>query len=101
MTVLHIWRSNFIPLRTPAVRRYLAGTGISMLGNWLQQTAQALRVYQLSGGSAAALGTVSFCTGLPPLLFSFFCRRSSTASPAWAALLMRCQQTTLTTGTGS
>lgn len=69
---LHIWRSNFAPLRSTSVRTYLGGVGISMLGNWLQQTAQALLVYQLSGGAAAALGTVSFCTGAPLIVFSFF-----------------------------
>jgi len=72
MTVLEVWRGNFSPLRSRAVRLYLGGTGISMFGNWLQQTAQALLVYQLSGGAATALGTVSLCAGLPLILFSAF-----------------------------
>lgn len=72
MTLVAIWRGNFSPLRSRPVRLYLGGTGISMLGNWLQQTAQALLVFQLSGGAAAALGTVAFCAGLPLILFSAF-----------------------------
>jgi MFS family permease len=72
MTLLQIWRGNFSPLRSAPVRLYLAGTGVSMLGNWLQQTAQALLVFKLSGGAAGALGTVVFCAGLPLILFSAF-----------------------------
>jgi MFS family permease len=70
--LLATWRANFAPLATPAVRLYLGGSAVSMLGNWLQQTAQALLVYQLSGGSAAAVGMTSFCSGIPLLLLSPF-----------------------------
>jgi len=69
---LETWRAGFAPLALPAVRLYLGGGAVSMLGNWLQQTAQALLVYQLSGGAATALGTVAFCAGLPLLLLSPF-----------------------------
>lgn len=70
--LLDTWRASFAPLAAPAVRLYLGGSAVSMLGNWLQQTAQALLVYRLSGGTAAAVGMTAFCAGLPLLLLSPF-----------------------------
>ncbi|MFP3541833.1 MFS transporter, partial [Pseudomonas sp. SIMBA_044] len=43
-----------------------------MIGIWLQQTAMALLVYQLSGGQAFALGVSALCSSLPILMFSLF-----------------------------
>jgi len=72
MNALRIWADNFTPLRSRNIRIYLAGQGVSLVGTFLQQTALGLLVYHLSGGEAAPLGVLSFCTALPLLLFSPF-----------------------------
>lgn len=75
MTVLaNTWRtlrSNFDPLRLPNFRLYLGGQAISLVGTWLQVTAQAWVVWQLTG-SAAALGIVSMLNALPLLFFGLY-----------------------------
>jgi len=65
-----IWADNFTPLRTRAVRVYLSGQAVSLLGNFLQQTALGLLVFRLSGGRALALGIQAACIALPLLLLS-------------------------------
>ncbi len=72
MQLMSIWRSTFTPLRLPDLRVYLSGQGLSLTGTWLQTTAQSLLVYQLSGGSATALGVVAVAGALPVLIFSFW-----------------------------
>src|SRR5258706_225329 len=67
-----IWRSSFRPLRLANLRTYLGGQAISLVGTWLQTTAQSLLVYQLSHGSAAALGVVAVAGALPMLVFSLW-----------------------------
>ena len=75
MTVItntwHTLRSNFDPLRLPNFRLYLGGQAISLVGTWLQITAQAWIVWQLTG-STAALGIVSMLNALPLLLFGLY-----------------------------
>ncbi len=70
--LLAIWRTTFTPLRLGKLRIYLTGQGISLIGTWLQMTAQALLVYQLSKGSATALGIVAVAGALPVLALSFW-----------------------------
>lgn len=72
MTVITGWISNFAPLRNARTRTYLSGQAVSMIGIWLQQTAMALLVYQLSGGQAFALGVSALCASLPVLLLGMF-----------------------------
>lgn len=72
MSALTLWLNNFTPLRTPHTRVYLSGQAVSMIGIWLQQTAMALLVYQLSGGQAFALGVSALCSSVPILLLSLF-----------------------------
>lgn len=72
MSALSLWLNNFTPLRSAHTRVYLSGQAVSMLGIWLQQTAMALLVYQLSGGQAFALGVSALCSSLPILMFSLF-----------------------------
>src|SRR4051812_25994724 len=66
------WRNSFRPLRLANLRFLLGGQFISLTGTLLQSTAQSLLVYQLSHGSATALGIVAFATALPSLLFSLW-----------------------------
>lgn len=72
MSALSLWLNNFTPLKSAHTRIYLGGQAVSMIGIWLQQTAMALLVYQLSGGQAFALGVSALCSSLPILLFSLF-----------------------------
>ena len=72
MSALSLWLNNFTPLQSAHTRMYLAGQSVSMIGIWLQQTAMALLVYQLSGGQAFALGVSALCSSLPILMFSLF-----------------------------
>ena len=72
MSALSVWLNNFSPLRSSHTRIYLSGQAVSMIGIWLQQTAMALLVYQLSGGQAFALGVSALCSSVPILLLSMF-----------------------------
>ncbi len=61
-------RDSFSPLRFRNFRIYLTGQAISLIGTWLQITAQGWVVWELSH-SAAALGFVAMLNTLP-ILFS-------------------------------
>ncbi len=52
-------------------RLYWVGQLISLIGTWMQSTAQQWLVYRLTG-SAADLGLVTFLNSLPALLLSLF-----------------------------
>ncbi len=72
--MLYIWRTlraSFTPLRLPNLRTYLFGQTISLLGTWMQVTAQGWLVWELSK-SEAALGIVSMLGTLPLLLFGLW-----------------------------
>jgi hypothetical protein len=69
------------PLRSRNFRLYISGQGVSMLGNWMQGTAQAWVVWRLTG-STAALGIVAMLNTLPILLLGPF-------SGVWADRLDR------------
>ncbi len=60
-------RGNFSPLRIPNFRLYISGQAVSLVGTWLQITAQGWVVWQLSH-SPAALGIVGMLNTLPILL---------------------------------
>lgn len=62
---------SFSPLRNLNFRRYVSGQGISMLGTWMQGTAQAWVVWRLTE-STAALGIVAMLGTLPTLLLGPF-----------------------------
>ncbi|MBI1259208.1 MAG: MFS transporter [Chloroflexi bacterium] len=70
--IFAVWRSSFSPLRFANLRIYLSGQAVSLIGTWLQLTAQSLLVYQLSGGSATALGIVAVASAFPMLVFSLW-----------------------------
>jgi MFS family permease len=60
-------KNNFSPLRLRNFRLYLGGQAISLIGTWLQMTAQGWVVWELSH-SATALGLVTMLGTLPILL---------------------------------
>ena len=66
-----VWQvliDNFTVLRKRDMRVYLFGNSVSLVGDWMQQTAQAWVVWQLTQ-SATALGVVAFFSQLPFFLF--------------------------------
>src|SRR5688500_8127643 len=67
MNVGSILRGSFSPLKIRDFRIYLGGQAISLVGTWLQLTAQGWVVWELSH-SAAALGVVAMLGSLPILL---------------------------------
>ena len=61
----------FVALKYPNFRLWFIGQVISLVGTWMQSTAQGYLVYELTK-SAAYLGIVAFANGLPALLFTMF-----------------------------
>lgn len=68
-TALSTLAHSFSPLRERNFSIYLGGQAISLIGSWLQATAQSWVVWQLTG-SEAALGTVTMLQYLPMLVLS-------------------------------
>ena len=62
---------TFASLRYRNYRLWFTGQMISLVGTWMQSTAQAFLVYQLTG-SPAYLGYVGFAAGVPTWLFSLY-----------------------------
>lgn len=69
--MLSTFLSSFAPLRERNFAIYLSGQAVSLVGTWLQVTAQGWVVWQLSG-SAAALGVVASVASLPLLVLGPF-----------------------------
>ena len=69
--VVRTLRASFTPLRLPNLRIYLIGQGISLLGTWMQITAQGWLVWELSQ-SETALGITAMLGSLPLLLFGLW-----------------------------
>jgi len=65
------WRQTFAALRYPNYRLWFAGQLVSLVGSWMQTTAQGYLVYELTG-SPAFLGYVGFANGLPSWLFMLY-----------------------------
>src|SRR3984893_10794718 len=65
---LRIIGDNFSTLRIKNIRVYMIGQLISLLGDWMQQTAQAWVVWQLTH-KATALGLVAFLSQIPFFIF--------------------------------
>ena len=63
------WRDTFAALKHRNFRLFFVGQLVSLIGTWMQNTAQGWLVYQLTG-SKALLGTVAAVGSLPMLLFS-------------------------------
>ena len=69
--VVRTLRASFTPLRLPNLRIYLIGQGVSLLGTWMQVTAQSWLVWELSH-SETALGVTAMLGALPLLLFGLW-----------------------------
>jgi len=67
--VMRVGRQTFAALSIPNYRRYYGGQAISMIGTWMQMTAQAWLVLTLTHSSTALGGVVALQT-LPVLLLA-------------------------------
>ncbi|MCA0456471.1 MAG: MFS transporter [Chloroflexi bacterium] len=67
-SVISTLRGSFSPLRLLNFRIYLSGQVVSLIGTWLQVTAQAWLVWTLTGSEEAS-GFVAMLSALPFLLF--------------------------------
>src|SRR5258705_7906892 len=59
---------NFSTLKIRNIRVYMLGQSINLLGDWMQQTAQAWVVWELTH-KATALGIVAFLSQIPFFIF--------------------------------
>ena len=66
-----VWQRTFSALQYPNYRLWFQGQLVSMVGTWMQITAQGFLVFQLTH-STAYLGYVGFANGAPSLLFMLF-----------------------------
>lgn len=64
-------KETFAALQYPNYRLWFIGQIVSLVGTWMQATAQGYLIYDLTK-SDAFLGYVSFANGLPTLLFTLF-----------------------------
>lgn len=65
------WQETFAALQHPNYRLWFAGQLVSLVGTWMQSTAQGYLVYDLTK-SPAFLGYVGFASGLPSWLFTLY-----------------------------
>lgn len=67
------WRERtFQALRHPQYRRYWFSQLLSLVGSWMQTTAQQYLVLELTQGSSAALGWVTVAQFTPSMVLSLF-----------------------------
>jgi MFS family permease len=66
-----VWQRTFAALRHRNYRLWFQGQLVSMVGTWMQVTAQGFLVFQLTH-STVYLGYVGFAAGVPSLLFMLF-----------------------------
>src|SRR5580693_7568558 len=65
---LRLIGENFSTLKLRNIRIYMIGQLVSLLGDWMQQTAQAWVVWELTH-KATALGIVAFLSQIPFFIF--------------------------------
>jgi MFS family permease len=65
------WQETFSALKHYNYRLWFGGQVVSLVGTWMQSTAQGYLIYQLTG-STTYLGLVGFVGGAPSLLFTLF-----------------------------
>src|SRR5512140_3792336 len=65
------WKQTFAALKHRNFRLFFVGQLISLIGTWMQNTAQSWLVYQLTG-SKLLLGIVAAVSSAPMLLFSMW-----------------------------
>src|SRR5690349_2099162 len=66
-----LWRQTFAALRHRNFRLFFAGQLVSLIGSWMQNTAQGWLVYELTH-SKALLGIVAAVSSAPMMLFSIW-----------------------------
>ncbi|WP_411675108.1 MFS transporter [Deinococcus radiophilus] len=79
---------TFSALGHPLFRRYWLSQLFSLIGTWMQTTAQQYLVLELTGGSAAALGWVTAAQFMPSLLISLFAGAVVDRAPRRRVLLL-------------
>ena len=65
------WEQTFTALKYPNYRLWFFGQMVSLMGTWMQATAQGFLIYQLTN-SPAFLGAVGFAGGIPTWLFMLY-----------------------------
>ena len=65
------WHETFAALKYYNYRLWFSGQVVSLVGTWMQSTAQGYLIYQITG-SPAYLGLVGFAGGVPSILFTLF-----------------------------
>ncbi len=65
---LRLIGDNFSTLRIRNIRIYMTGQLVNLLGDWMQQTAQAWVVWEITH-KATALGIVAFLSQIPFFIF--------------------------------
>jgi MFS family permease len=65
------WRRTFAALGYPSYRLWFSGQLVSLVGTWMQATAQGFLVFELTR-SPAYLGYVGFAAGVPAWLFTLY-----------------------------
>jgi MFS family permease len=65
------WQETFAALKHYNYRLWFGGQVVSLVGTWMQSTAQGYLIYQITG-SPFYLGLVGFAGGVPSLLFTLF-----------------------------
>jgi MFS family permease len=65
------WNDTFAALNHYNYRLWFAGQVVSLVGTWMQSTAQGYLIYSITG-SLVYLGLVGFVGGAPSLLFTLF-----------------------------
>lgn len=65
------WKQTFYALKYPNYRLWFWGQLISVFGSWMQMTAQAFLIYEITR-SPAYLGYAGFAAGLPTWLFMLY-----------------------------
>jgi len=65
------WRQTFAALKHRNFRLFFIGQSVSLIGTWMQNTAQSWLVYQLTG-SKFLLGVVAAASSAPMLVFSIW-----------------------------
>lgn len=64
-------KGTFAALKYPNYRLWFAGQVVSLMGTWMQTTAQGYLIYELTQ-SPAYLGYVGFAAGLPAWIFTLY-----------------------------